>query len=113
MTRKHDLIPVNSRAEIPVGMTEAEAAEFWDTHEFGPGLFEEPVQRGSAWDQMRRRRAAREAARERERLRVIATELQELVSMVRSMQELLNDRLLPDAERLLRETEEALQRDAS
>lgn len=34
------LIPVNSRDEIPAGMTDEEAAEFWETHCPGPALFE-------------------------------------------------------------------------
>jgi hypothetical protein len=32
------LIPVNSVDEIPANMTEAEEADFWDTHCLGPGL---------------------------------------------------------------------------
>ncbi|GBF07215.1 hypothetical protein DAERI_130045 [Deinococcus aerius] len=42
MTIDYDNLPViNSREEIPENMTTEEAAEFWDTHALGPGLFEE------------------------------------------------------------------------
>lgn len=34
---------VNSSAEIPYGMTEAEVHEFWSTHSVGPGLLAEPL----------------------------------------------------------------------
>ena len=41
-TIDYDNLPaINSRAEIPENMTTEEAADFWDTHSLGPGLFEE------------------------------------------------------------------------
>jgi hypothetical protein len=35
------LIPVNSWEEIPTFVSEAEEADFWDTHCFGPELLKQ------------------------------------------------------------------------
>jgi uncharacterized protein (DUF4415 family) len=38
---KKKLIPVNDTSEIPAFKNEAEEAEFWSTHSFGPKLLEQ------------------------------------------------------------------------
>lgn len=38
---KDQMTVINTRNEIPENMTTDEAAEFWDTHALGAGLFEE------------------------------------------------------------------------
>ncbi len=50
MSYDYDNMPViNSREEIPENMTTEEAADFWDTHALGPGLFEEGKNDPEAW----------------------------------------------------------------
>lgn len=55
-----DLIPVNSREEIPPFASDEEATAFWETHDIGPGLAKLARRPGSPW-------AAREL-RQRERV---------------------------------------------
>lgn len=57
------LIPVNSRAEIPHFASDEEAAAFWETHCFGPGLLETARRPGGVWAAVAARRARREADR--------------------------------------------------
>ena len=42
MTKKSKKV-VNSVEQIPTSMTEAEARRFWETHQAGEGLLEEPL----------------------------------------------------------------------
>jgi hypothetical protein len=61
-----NLIPVNSREEIPPFATDEEAAAFWETHSVGPGLAKLARRPGSPWaarELRRRERTQRETSK--------------------------------------------------